>query len=118
MDDFGTGYSSLSNLRSFPFDRIKIDGSFIKVGRHQPPGSRDRARGAGPGPRPRLSVVAEGVETADELSFLAQENCTSAQGYLLGRPAPIERFAAHTHGAQVQGAQLQGAQPGRTAAVA
>ncbi|MCJ2098553.1 EAL domain-containing protein [Methylobacterium sp. E-046] len=118
MDDFGTGYSSLSNLRSFPFDRIKIDGSFIKAVHTNPQGAAIVRSVLGLGRGLGLSVVAEGVETADELSFLAQENCTSAQGYLLGRPAPIERFAAHTHGAQVQGAQSQGAQPGRTAAVA
>ncbi|SDA11177.1 diguanylate cyclase (GGDEF) domain-containing protein [Methylobacterium sp. UNC378MF] len=100
MDDFGTGYSSLSNLRSFPFDRIKIDGSFIRAVHSNPQGAAIVRSVLGLGRGLGLAVVAEGVETADELAFLAAENCTSAQGYLLGRPAPIGRFSAHTHGAQ------------------
>ena len=98
MDDFGTGYSSLSNLRSFPFDRIKIDGSFIKAVHSNPQGAAIVRSVLGLGRGLGLAVVAEGVETAEELSFLAGEQCHLAQGYLLGRPAPIARFAAHTHG--------------------
>ncbi|HLW92271.1 MAG TPA: EAL domain-containing protein [Roseiarcus sp.] len=97
MDDFGTGYSSLSNLRSFPFDKIKIDGSFIKsVDQNAQAATIVRAvlglgRGLG------LPVLAEGVETAGELEFLQTEHCDEAQGYLLGRPAPIGRFSRITH---------------------
>ncbi|MGH1589890.1 bifunctional diguanylate cyclase/phosphodiesterase [Methylobacterium phyllosphaerae] len=98
MDDFGTGYSSLSNLRSFPFDRIKIDGSFIKAVHSNPQGAAIVRSVLGLGRGLGLAVVAEGVETDEELSFLAAEHCTIAQGYLLGRPAPIARFADHTHG--------------------
>ncbi|GJE50993.1 putative signaling protein [Methylobacterium tardum] len=98
MDDFGTGYSSLSNLRSFPFDRIKIDGSFIKAVHSNPQGAAIVRSVLGLGRGLGLAVVAEGVETDEELSFLAAEHCTLAQGYLLGRPAPIERFSTHTHG--------------------
>lgn len=89
MDDFGTGYSSLSNLRAFPFDKIKIDGSFIRsVDRNEHAATIVKAvlgigRGLG------LPVLAEGVETADELRFLAGEFCEIGQGYLLGRPAPM-----------------------------
>jgi diguanylate cyclase (GGDEF)-like protein/PAS domain S-box-containing protein len=96
MDDFGTGYSSLSNLRQFPFDKIKIDGSFIKsVNSNQQTAAIVRSvlglgRGLG------LPVLAEGVETAQELDFLRGENCHEAQGFLMGRPAPIESFAAFT----------------------
>jgi diguanylate cyclase (GGDEF)-like protein/PAS domain S-box-containing protein len=100
MDDFGTGYSSLSNLRSFPFDRIKIDGSFIKAVHNNPQGAAIVRSVLGLGRGLGLAVVAEGVETAEELSFLAQEQCTLAQGYLLGRPGPIGRFADHTDGAE------------------
>ena len=100
MDDFGTGYSSLSNLRSFPFDRIKIDGSFIKAVHSNPQGAAIVRSVLGLGRGLGLAVVAEGVETAEELSFLAAEHCALAQGYLLGRPAPIARFSAHTHGAE------------------
>jgi diguanylate cyclase (GGDEF)-like protein/PAS domain S-box-containing protein len=98
MDDFGTGYSSLSNLRAFPFDKIKIDGSFIKsVNSNEQAATIVRAvlglgRGLG------LPVLAEGVETADELQFLRDELCDEVQGYLLGRPAAIGQFRHLTHG--------------------
>lgn len=100
MDDFGTGYSSLSNLRAYPFDKIKIDGSFIRaVDLNEQTAAIVRSvlglgRGLG------LPVLAEGVETQAELSFLAGENCQSAQGYLMGRPAAIKTFNEHTHGAR------------------
>src|SRR5207237_2899998 len=98
MDDFGTGYSSLSNLRAFPFDKIKIDGSFIKsVNSNGQAATIVRAvlglgRGLG------LPVLAEGVETDAELRFLQDENCDQVQGYLLGRPAAINTFRNCTHG--------------------
>lgn len=97
MDDFGTGYSSLSNLRAFPFDKIKIDGSFIKsVNTNEQAATIVRAvlglgRGLG------LPVLAEGVETPAELAFLRAEACNEVQGYLVGRPAPIGTFATLTH---------------------
>ena len=98
MDDFGTGYSSLSNLRAFPFDKIKIDGSFIKsVNSNDQAATIVRAvlglgRGLG------LPVLAEGVETDAELQFLQNELCDEVQGYLLGRPSPIGSFRNFTHG--------------------
>ena len=97
MDDFGTGYSSLSNLRAFPFDKIKIDGSFIKsVNSNGQAATIVRAvlglgRGLG------LPVLAEGVETDAELQFLRDERCDEVQGYLLGRPAAIDNFRHLTH---------------------
>src|SRR6201999_2083576 len=97
MDDFGTGYSSLSNLRAFPFDKIKIDGSFIKsVNVNEQSATIVRAvlglgRGLG------LPVLAEGVETDAELQFLRDESCDEVQGYLLGRPAAIDSFRNFTH---------------------
>jgi diguanylate cyclase (GGDEF)-like protein/PAS domain S-box-containing protein len=97
MDDFGTGYSSLSNLRAFPFDKIKIDGSFIKsVNSNDQAATIVRAvlglgRGLG------LPVLAEGVETDAELQFLKNELCDEVQGYLLGRPAAIGSFRNFTH---------------------
>ena len=97
MDDFGTGYSSLSNLRAFPFDKIKIDGSFIKsVNSNGQAATIVRAvlglgRGLG------LPVLAEGVETDAELQFLQDELCNEVQGYLLGRPAAIGSFRNFTH---------------------
>ncbi len=97
MDDFGTGYSSLSNLRAFPFDKIKIDGSFIKsVNVNEQAATIVRAvlglgRGLG------LPVLAEGVETDAELQFLRDELCDEVQGFLLGRPAAISQFRHLTH---------------------
>jgi diguanylate cyclase len=93
MDDFGTGYSSLANLRAFPFDKLKIDKSFItSVDDNEQSAAIVRAV-LGLGRGLDLPVVAEGVETAGELKFLAAEFCNEAQGYLLGKPAPIEAFA-------------------------
>jgi diguanylate cyclase len=97
MDDFGTGYSSLSNLRAFPFDKIKIDGSFIKsVNTNGQAATIVRAvlglgRGLG------LPVLAEGVETGAELQFLQDELCDEVQGYFMGRPAAIDSFRNVTH---------------------
>ena len=97
MDDFGTGYSSLSNLRAFPFDRIKIDRSFIRsVNSNGQAATIVRAvlglgRGLG------LPVLAEGVETSAELQFLQDEMCDQVQGYLLGRPDEIASFRHITH---------------------
>jgi len=88
MDDFGTGYSSLSYLRSFPFDKIKIDRSFV----------RELCEGddciaivravLGLGNNLGMTVTAEGVETEEQLERLRAEGCTEVQGYLLSRPKP------------------------------
>jgi len=93
MDDFGTGYSSLSYLQSFPFDKIKIDQSFISnLGRNAQSATIVRAviglaRGLD------LPVLAEGVETKEQLAFLAKESCDEIQGYLIGQPLPIDGYA-------------------------
>jgi len=97
MDDFGTGYSSLSNLRAYPFDKIKIDGSFIRtVDSNEQTAAIVRSvlglgRGLG------MPVLAEGVETVEELNFLMGENCSAVQGFLMGRPSRIATFAHLTH---------------------
>ena len=92
MDDFGTGYSSLSYLQSFPFDKIKIDQTFIsKLDNHQ---SAKIVRAViNLGQQLDMPVLAEGVETAEQLAFLKGEACSEIQGYLLGRPGPIEQYA-------------------------
>ncbi|HEX9471787.1 MAG TPA: EAL domain-containing protein [Bradyrhizobium sp.] len=93
LDDFGTGYSSLSYLQSLPLDRIKIDRSFIaSLGRTDRSLAIVRAviglaHGLG------LPVLAEGVETNDQLKALIREGCDEMQGYLIGRPHPIEVYA-------------------------
>jgi diguanylate cyclase (GGDEF)-like protein/PAS domain S-box-containing protein len=93
MDDFGTGYSSLSYLQSFPFDKIKIDQSFIsKLGTS--PQSATIVRGVvGLARGLDMPVVAEGVETELQRAFLADECCDQIQGFLVGRPLPIGMYA-------------------------
>jgi diguanylate cyclase (GGDEF)-like protein len=88
MDDFGTGYSSLSYLRSFPFDKIKIDQSFVRdMGQHDDSIAIVRAV-AGLGRNLGMSTTAEGVETNEQLGRLREEGCTEVQGYLFSRPLP------------------------------
>jgi diguanylate cyclase (GGDEF)-like protein/PAS domain S-box-containing protein len=94
MDDFGSGYSSLSYLQAFPFDKIKIDRAFvINLGRNPQSAAIVRAV-IGLGHGLEMSIVAEGVETQEQLGFLADEGCDAVQGYFIGRPAPIGQFAA------------------------
>ena len=96
MDDFGKGYSSLSYLQSFPFDKIKIDRSFVSKVARQPQSAAivraviGLARGLG------MPVLAEGVETEEELAFLTAEACEQVQGYLIGRPLPISAYSDTT----------------------
>jgi len=93
MDDFGTGYSSLSYLQSFPFDKIKIDRSFVcNLGQNAQSSAIVRAI-IGLGRDLHLPVIAEGVETEDQRAFLARERCHEIQGYLIGRPRPIADYA-------------------------
>jgi EAL domain-containing protein (putative c-di-GMP-specific phosphodiesterase class I) len=93
LDDFGTGYSSLSYLQSFPLDRIKIDRSFVaSLGRTGRSLAIVRAviglaHGLG------LPALAEGVETNDQLEILIEEGCDEMQGFLIGRPLPVEAYA-------------------------
>ncbi|MGH7025840.1 putative bifunctional diguanylate cyclase/phosphodiesterase [Brevundimonas sp.] len=89
MDDFGTGYSSLSMLRAFPFDKIKLDRSFMTELDGAAPQSRAIIRAVLTiGESLSIPVLAEGVETAEQLAFLRAQGCNEVQGYLLGRPQP------------------------------
>ncbi len=90
IDDFGTGFSSLSYLKHFPIDTLKIDRSFI---RDVPRGPKDTAITKtiiALGRRLQLNVVAEGVETEEQLQFLKSRKCAEVQGYLIGRPLSLE----------------------------
>jgi EAL domain-containing protein (putative c-di-GMP-specific phosphodiesterase class I) len=92
MDDFGTGYSSLSYLRKFPFDKIKIDHSFIRE-LSDLPDSRAIVRAVvGLGNSLGLVTAAEGVETETQLAALRAEGCTEAQGYLFSKPVPASEI--------------------------
>jgi diguanylate cyclase (GGDEF)-like protein/PAS domain S-box-containing protein len=93
MDDFGTGYSSLSYLQSFPFDKIKIDQSFISKVTNNPQSAAIVRGVIGLAHGLNLPVLAEGVETKAQLDFLVAESCDEMQGYLLGRPHPIMEYS-------------------------
>jgi diguanylate cyclase (GGDEF)-like protein/PAS domain S-box-containing protein len=94
MDDFGSGYSSLSYLQAFPFDKIKIDRAFVmNLGRNPQSAAIVRAV-IGLGHGLEMSIVAEGVETQEQLGFLADVGCDAVQGYFIGKPLPIGQYAA------------------------
>jgi EAL domain-containing protein (putative c-di-GMP-specific phosphodiesterase class I) len=94
MDDFGTGYSSLNYLRRFPFSKVKIDRSFIEgLGKSGDCDAivtavTDLCETLG------MTVLAEGVETEEQLRWLRSGNCSEAQGYLFSRPRPASEIAA------------------------
>ncbi|MGE4065048.1 MAG: putative bifunctional diguanylate cyclase/phosphodiesterase [Rhodospirillaceae bacterium] len=92
MDDFGTGYSSLSNLQAFPVCRLKVDGSFVRgIGRTKDDEKIVEAV-VRLGQSLDLTVVAEGVETIEQLRFLKERNCDEIQGYWLSKPLPPTEF--------------------------
>jgi diguanylate cyclase len=94
MDDFGTGFSSLATLQSFPFDKLKIDKSFVQA-IHDDERSTAIVRAVlGLGHSLGMPVVAEGVETDEQLRFLRAEGCAEVQGFGVGRPAPLEAAMA------------------------
>ncbi|MBP2445216.1 EAL domain-containing protein (putative c-di-GMP-specific phosphodiesterase class I) [Rhizobium leguminosarum] len=98
IDDFGTGYSSLETLRSFPFDKIKLDKSFMAEVETSPQSKAIVRAILALGRSPEVPVLAEGVETQAQLDTLSEEQCDEAQGYLLGKPQamrepPIEKAA-------------------------
>jgi EAL domain-containing protein (putative c-di-GMP-specific phosphodiesterase class I) len=94
MDDFGTGYSSLAYLRSFPFDRLKIDRSFVRDIEARPGDAAIVRSVAGMCAELGMTTVAEGVETEGQLAILAAARCREAQGYLFGRPVPAKELEA------------------------
>ncbi|KQP77484.1 hypothetical protein ASF57_19475 [Methylobacterium sp. Leaf117] len=90
LDDFGTGYSSLSYLRRFPFDKIKIDRSFVRE--IDDPDAQVIVRAVvSIGERLGTAITAEGVETEDQLALVRQTGCTEVQGFLFGKPMPPEQ---------------------------
>jgi diguanylate cyclase (GGDEF)-like protein len=94
MDDFGTGYSSLACLRSFPFDRVKIDRDFLRDAETREGDAAIIEAVAALCRRLGMTCTAEGVETEGQLRLLAKAGCTEAQGYLFGRPVPQEDLLA------------------------
>ncbi|NEK37392.1 putative bifunctional diguanylate cyclase/phosphodiesterase [Rhizobium leguminosarum] len=92
LDDFGTGYSSLDTLRAFPFDKIKLDRSFMSEIESSPQAKAIIRAVLALGKSLEIPVLAEGIETQDQLTLLTTEGCDEAQGFFLGRPAPLHRI--------------------------
>jgi diguanylate cyclase (GGDEF)-like protein len=93
LDDFGTGYSSLSYLRSFPFDKLKIDKSFVgdATAAH---GSKSIVRAViSLGRSLGMTTIAEGIETVEQLDYMRAEGCNEAQGFLFSHPVPVTEIA-------------------------
>ena len=94
LDDFGTGYSSLSYLRSFPFDKLKIDKSFVRdaTATH---GSKSIVRAViSLGRSLGMTTIAEGIETVEQLNHMRAEGCNEAQGFLFSHPVPVSEVAS------------------------
>jgi diguanylate cyclase (GGDEF)-like protein len=100
LDDFGTGYSSLKTLRSFPFDKIKLDRFFMAEIETSAASKALLRSVLALGKSLGIPVLAEGVETPAQLAILRQEGCDEAQGYLLGRPGPLVARAQPQHEAE------------------
>ena len=95
MDDFGTGYSSLSYLQRFPFDKIKIDRSFIEAMADTSESVAIIRAVTGLGEGLKIPVIAEGVETVEQMDLLRREHCNEIQGYLIGQPIALEGACRH-----------------------
>ena len=92
LDDFGTGYSSLSHLKRFPIDTLKIDQSFVRDLTTDADDASIVSAVISMGKSLHMRVVAEGVETREQLAFLQEQNCPEGQGYYFSRPVVAEEF--------------------------
>jgi diguanylate cyclase len=94
MDDFGTGYSSLATLHAFPFDKIKLDQSFVKRLPNDDAAAAIVRTVLALGESLRMPVLAEGIETEAQWQFLAREGCAKGQGYLFAKPVAVSQLPA------------------------
>ncbi len=110
LDDFGTGYSSLTYLRRLPFSRIKIDQSFVRDMLVQPDCAAIVKSVIALARDLKIGVVAEGVESTEQLDYLRQTNCDEVQGYLIGRPVQangiLALLGAHEQNGVTQSARV------------
>jgi EAL domain-containing protein (putative c-di-GMP-specific phosphodiesterase class I) len=95
IDDFGTGYSSLAYLKRFPIEALKVDQSFVRDITSDPDDAAIASAIIAMGHSLRLTIIAEGVETTDQLAFLRERECHKVQGFLFARPMPMEQMAAY-----------------------
>lgn len=112
MDDFGTGYSSLGSLSGFPFDKIKIDRSFVQDVTTRADALAIVELVAGVGRSLRMITIAEGIETEEQFESLKKLGCDQVQGYLFGRPVPASHLEHLRHGKttrRVQGGKASSA---------
>jgi len=111
MDDFGTGYSSLSYLQRFPFDKIKIDRSFVQTLEQRPDADSIIRAVVSLGRSLHMQTCAEGVETEDQLRILRAEGCDEVQGYYFSKPVPVGDFEALSAAWRRDGLPRPAAQP-------
>ena len=111
LDDFGVGYSSLDVLSSFPFDRIKLDASFVAKIEHSEQAVAILRSVAALGSSLHMPVLAEGIEQAAQLSIVAREGCNAVQGYLIGKPSRTLANSESVRRAMLLGPRAVGTEP-------